>query len=120
MDATRVAISRHCSMTTPCRCQPESIAPMRTPGPAGQVLPMPAVSPGILAARVVIMSSRLVPRVVAATRPAPARTARRIAYSTTEAPACLDLPCGRRMVQASCPPAPHIGAADGLSWRGFR
>ena len=107
------------------------------PGDQEEGRPIPAVSPGILPARVVIMSSRLVPRVVAATRPAPARTASRIAYSSTETPACFDLPCVRCMVpgflsacthrrrgrlMARLPvtarPGPHRGRFT--SWRGFR
>ena len=61
------------------------------------------------------MSPRLVPRAVAATTPTPARTARRIAYSSTEAPVWLDSLRVRRMVRAS---SAAIGAADG-SWGGF-
>ena len=81
-----------------------------------QVLPMPAVSPGILLAMVVIMSSRLVPRTAAAAAATPARTAMRIAYSSTVAPACPGLLRVRRMVWASCPPV-RVRFAAG-SWVG--
>ena len=90
-------------------------------GPGGrrrdQVLPIPAVSPGILPAMVVIMSSRLVPRTPAAATAAPARTAMRIAYSSTVAPVCPGLLRVRRMVRVSRPPV-HARSAAG-SWFGM-